>query len=356
MTVHDPEPPDVDPDPWIAWVKGGLNAPRVGMAIVLDRHHVVTCAHVVNDALGRDDQDDISRPGKESWLALEVPGDPGRPHVATVAVWRPHDQDRWYTLRDVAILEVPSALPDAVRRPSLVRGPLSGIVQLVGPRRVEDEYFEAHLEGRIRRQAQPDLLQVDLSREAALSIDHGFSGGPVWRDDSREVVGMVVGTVTEGDEASPPGVVYVISANELRAAEAELHEEPDLGRGTDPEPEPATDLGRRTEPEPIPEPEPTPIPEHPGRPPIGPEVVAAVRRWALHPLLLAASFVTLPLGFLVSASIVGPGRGVLYGIATALVVQLFGVAAGVRISHVASSTQQESGETSSVTEQAALQG
>ena len=51
----------------------GLGEMHVGMAFVVGARHVMTCCHVLNDALGRRIAFDPERPPAETWFSIRFP-------------------------------------------------------------------------------------------------------------------------------------------------------------------------------------------------------------------------------------------------------------------------------------------
>ncbi|QWB24347.1 MULTISPECIES: trypsin-like peptidase domain-containing protein [Streptomyces] len=167
----------------------------VGAGVLLPGSRVLTAAHVVNLALGRENEYDAAHPGKETVLRVRVGG---HWQNARVKVWIPvreRTELRWKG--DLAVLELPDGVP-----PNLVPPPWRPVSEGLpvcawhpaGPA----EFSLARCKV-VAVEAEFTYAVVD-GGDTGATIQHGYSGGPVWCDEDRAVVGMVVGKV-KGDEA-----------------------------------------------------------------------------------------------------------------------------------------------------------
>jgi hypothetical protein len=170
---------------------GGSDEPA-GLAFALDQRLVVTCAHVVNDALDRP-LEDASPPG-EGQLTLDfgLGGDGDHDDLPTryakVVGWMPCDGRR-FECRDVAILELREVLPAAVVVPRLGPGRPGEIVCAFGPS--PDGAHEIHIQGVLMGEVEHNRLQIAQGPAGSFDVVPGFSGGPVWLLDTGVVVGML---------------------------------------------------------------------------------------------------------------------------------------------------------------------
>ncbi|MFJ4819831.1 trypsin-like peptidase domain-containing protein [Streptomyces sp. NPDC088801] len=166
----------------------------VGAGVLLPGSRVLTAAHVVNLALGRSDKYDAAHPGKDTVLSVRVGG---HWHEARVMVWIPvRERTKLYWKGDLAVLELPRGLP-----PNLVPPPWRPVT-------VGLPVCAWHPAGRAEFSlARSEVVAVDPEFAFAVvdgsdngaTIQHGYSGGPVWFDEDRAVVGMVVAQL-KGDE------------------------------------------------------------------------------------------------------------------------------------------------------------
>ena len=104
-----------------------LDDRAIGLGFALDLRHLVTCAHVVNAALGRRDKRDLARPGPGDVIRVRFPIG-GAPDIdtsrkASVVEWLPGSPGS-FEANDIAVLElterapahVPAARPRRYRR------------------------------------------------------------------------------------------------------------------------------------------------------------------------------------------------------------------------------------------------
>lgn len=154
---------------------------------------LLTCAHVVNLALGLD-EGSASRP--ESVVRLVFPGVPGATVRARVVQWWPkllaeagsasvcRSHDRW--TGDLAVLEALDPLPDSVR-------PVPMAVPELG-----DDLWAWRGNGdprtvvSLRVDAAADEWLVLRAGPTGFAVQPGYSGGPLWCRRRAAVVGLVV--------------------------------------------------------------------------------------------------------------------------------------------------------------------
>ncbi|MDT0447648.1 nSTAND1 domain-containing NTPase [Streptomyces hesseae] len=166
---------------------GGPGGVPVGAGVLVTPEHVVTCAHVVNEALGRRG-DERDRPGEPVFVDFPLIGS-GPPRPARVTEWWPIAPDG---SGDVAVLR-----PDPPPRPP------AGPARLVTTRELWGHAIRAYgfpvrhdhgawATGRLRDRTAVGWLQVDDERGTGFTVQAGFSGTPVWDDDVQGVVGIAV--------------------------------------------------------------------------------------------------------------------------------------------------------------------
>jgi tetratricopeptide (TPR) repeat protein len=157
-----------------------------GAGFLVDERHAVTCAHIINDALGRDSLDP-ERPS--SVIDLNFPfADRSVVVPATVVAWRPVGSGHG----DIAVLELQRDAPLAARP-----------VRMVDANDVQGHAFvawgfpleragEIFADGTIQRRRGDDRIQISANSGVGQSVRQGFSGTAVWDTSLGGVIGMVV--------------------------------------------------------------------------------------------------------------------------------------------------------------------
>jgi Trypsin-like peptidase domain len=167
-------------------LKAGDRSQSVGMGIVVDERHVVSCAHVVNSALGRRFES-LNEPDEKIRVAFPY-SDSEAVYMGRVCLWHPMGPDRF---SDVAVLELDDNVPEG-----------TGIAPLASANELVDHDFkvfgfrEESIKGNIVAVQfmgpLPDgTVQIDGSGEHGIFIESGFSGAAVWDTNLRAVVGLV---------------------------------------------------------------------------------------------------------------------------------------------------------------------
>ncbi|MDO0935763.1 trypsin-like peptidase domain-containing protein [Streptomyces sp. DG2A-72] len=187
-----PLPAFHDPAPYSVSV-GGPEGRWAGAGLVLAADTVLTCAHVVNDALGRHPFE-VRTPGPgELHVAIRMPYGRYERCPARVAHWIPprakeggpvhHSADEW--LGDLAVLRVdapPGSTPAPPHRSALRAG---------------QEVRAWHASGHDATFADLKVKTDDgpiayLDGEATgMAVGPGYSGGPLWCLHEKAVVGLV---------------------------------------------------------------------------------------------------------------------------------------------------------------------
>ncbi|WP_435227092.1 serine protease [Streptomyces sp. Tue6028] len=183
-----------NPERFIVQILGPAGV-SVGMGFIAGERHIVTCAHVVNAAVGRAQREN-TRPGN-TWLSVEFPfaGGPDERIVrqATVDAWLP-EEGMPFDLRDVAGLYLSEGTLPTGCEPATLADSLGSdqAVQLKGP--VSEPALHrggGHVTGRLVGRADRARLQVDQEIRGIFRAKKGYSGGPVWDQQTGRVVGIV---------------------------------------------------------------------------------------------------------------------------------------------------------------------
>lgn len=192
----------------------------VGAGFLVSTHHVITCAHVIAEALNIP-QDTPEKPTQPIYLEFPLIAD----HAllqATVMVWHPVQQTVAMGItEDIAILELMTPLPAQAQPTQLLKLNYEILfkrtVRLCGfPSGMEEgDWIKAELQGPTR------TGYVQLDKETGQrSVAPGFSGTAVWDELENKVVGMIVSINTRETETS----AYMIPVTTLHTAWPELHQ------------------------------------------------------------------------------------------------------------------------------------
>jgi hypothetical protein len=199
------------PDAFIVRVLGPDGRPA-GAGVLVGGRRIVTCAHVVNVALGMDPRSQDRPDGAVTidfpLLAL------GRQRVARIVAWVPPPREG-AAGDDVAGLELTAAPPAgaAPARLSMETPRVGRMLRVFGfpSSRPNGMWGATTVQGRVGN----GRLQLESQLDAAIRIQPGFSGGPVIDGD----LGVVVGLISE----APPAAAtardsYAISTDRMRLA------------------------------------------------------------------------------------------------------------------------------------------
>jgi WD40 repeat protein len=197
----------------VGWASG---RPTAGLGVLVGRAHVVTCAHVVNVALGRTPREQ-SQPGAPEWVQLEFPLLPDVPvRLAQVATWVPPAADGFGS-GDVAGLLLRETAPSEAEPARFMASMpvLRASLRVYGypdiPPRPAGAWVDLDLKGGVGGQ----LIQVESRGDQTVKAQPGYSGSPVWEDESGQVVGLLHAT---GAAQQPDRDAYLIPGATVAAA------------------------------------------------------------------------------------------------------------------------------------------
>ncbi|MFE5242364.1 MULTISPECIES: serine protease [unclassified Streptomyces] len=153
---------------------------------------VLTCAHVVSDALDRHREETVEV-GTEVTVDVPLAGnadgvDEGD-HAAAVQRWIPIRPDQ---TGDIAVLRLPHRIPGARPLPVVDshRGVWDHDARAVGF--TDDNPDGIWQSGRFRGPTRQGWIQLSRANSEAVHVKGGFSGSPVWDNDLGAAVGMMV--------------------------------------------------------------------------------------------------------------------------------------------------------------------
>ena len=193
--------------------QAGATEKHIGTAFVVDSRHLMTCCHVVNEALDRKDRFEKVKPPADIDFAIRFPFADNATATGKVVRWG-------FTLPrpvDVAVIEldrdVPSAAGVAVFRDVDARGERWSCVGW------NEGGVEHETQGEIASLLSRNERQLNGPTGLAARIGGGYSGAPVWAEASKAFVGMVV---TVDREQHETGIAYAIPTNVLAEVWPEL--------------------------------------------------------------------------------------------------------------------------------------
>ena len=185
-----------------------------GMGVLVGQLEVVTCAHVVNIAIGRNNKWEQSRPDDKTAVLVEFPLLPGVPaRFAHVDAWIP-PPEKGTGDGDIAGLTLNESAPAGATPARLeltVPAPGSRL-RLFGhpqdPPRPDGSWVDLEAKGQIGHH----LLQVESVVGQTVKAQPGYSGSPVWQEATGAVVGLLHATV---DAGQPERDAHVLSARQV---------------------------------------------------------------------------------------------------------------------------------------------
>jgi uncharacterized protein YcfJ len=182
----------------------------VGVGVMVTKHHILTCAHVVNSALGRP-QSNPNQPEAECLVNLEFLN-LRSPDTLTgkVVAW---DNDI-----DVAVLYLKTPPPeDAIPAHFTMTKEVWGHQFRVYGVPAGHPYG-SWASGVLRGILHNGSIQIEDTKEPGPRVEPGFSGGPVWDGQLRGVVGIVEST----DKDSKTKTAYMVPTELIQKVWPEL--------------------------------------------------------------------------------------------------------------------------------------
>ncbi|MGK7872613.1 MAG: trypsin-like peptidase domain-containing protein [Xenococcaceae cyanobacterium] len=192
----------------------------VGAGFLVSYKLILTCAHVVDDALGIS-RKTVRMPTEE--VSLDFPLlPPGQMLKARVVFWRPVNPNE--REEDIAALELENPLPQKAQPVLLI--PSDDVwehpFQVVGFPKGQPNGVWAS--GVLRKATAKEWVQLEDVNQTGFRIEAGFSGALVWNQKLQLVAGMAVSAEQERTEAR---AAFIIPAKLL--LEALIQEFPELG-------------------------------------------------------------------------------------------------------------------------------
>jgi S1-C subfamily serine protease len=191
------------------------NGSIVGAGFLVSPGYLITCAHVIAEALGIPNTTHTP-PTPE--IAFDFPLiSPGEKGKARVIFWRPVADNQM--IEDIAGLAIEYPLPPSAKPVNLsVSGDLWGhSLRVFGfPKNHDDGVWAT---GVIRDKTAKGWLQMEDIKVTGYAVEPGFSGAPIWDEQLQGVVGMAVAAERKREDAK---VAFLISSDTLVQAWGEL--------------------------------------------------------------------------------------------------------------------------------------
>jgi hypothetical protein len=163
----------------------------VGAGILVGPRQVITCAHVIRDALKLSKTPE-QPPNQEIMLDFPFPA-PGIFLSAQVKIWKPRKENG---SGDIAGLEITNGLVPSISRPvKLIM--TNEISELSGHSCLAYGFPENYdtgvwsFDNKIQEERSGGTVQVTNENVTGHRIQKGFSGGAIWDDELKGVVGII---------------------------------------------------------------------------------------------------------------------------------------------------------------------
>lgn len=207
----------------------GKRRAHAGMGVLVGPRHVVTCAHVVNAALGRK-EGERKQPTKVQRVSVDFPmASEKSPIDGRVVNWRPVGQRRG----DIAVVQLSRDAPEECGLAILADVPAGamegnalsvfGIAGGAG--------FGLHIAARFTGSASADRMQIGGADALGAFVLPGYSGAAVWDERHAVTIGMSVARLVPEKEER---IAFMIPARDLKALRPDLPvERRRLSRGYD---------------------------------------------------------------------------------------------------------------------------
>lgn len=165
----------------------------VGLGFLITENRIMTCAHVVADAVGIE-RDDPNLPSQT--ISVDFPlVDDNKKCTASVIVWLP-SQDG---MDDIAVLELNETAPTSTTPAHLVSVDKLWGVEFGAYGFPQYNPKGVWASGKVRGKIEGNRIQIEDIEGTSYFIEPGFSGSPVYCDDPaiNGVIGMVVSAETD---------------------------------------------------------------------------------------------------------------------------------------------------------------
>lgn len=171
----------------------------IGMGILLENREVVTCAHVIEQALGQKWQKNPSEPGRVRICFPLADGEPWVEGVVDTGRWFPPDSNPPRgEPSDIAFIRLDQDAPASAEHATLKphRGNEQAKVYGFRGTKVQEGWlsheFGEWVKGEIVGSLPGGRAQFDGVSDSGAKVERGYSGGGIYVAHSDSVVGMIV--------------------------------------------------------------------------------------------------------------------------------------------------------------------
>ncbi|MBN8657126.1 MAG: trypsin-like peptidase domain-containing protein [Anaerolineae bacterium] len=168
-----------------------INNKIIGAGVLVGSRQVITCAHVIRDALNISTTPE-QIPAQEIKLDFPFPASKNF-LLAQVKIWKPRQEDG---SGDIAVLEITNGLIPSVSRPVKWITP-NDISELVGHNCLAYGFPENYdtgvwsFDNKIQDERSGGTVQITNQYVTGHRIQKGFSGGAIWDKELQGVVGII---------------------------------------------------------------------------------------------------------------------------------------------------------------------
>jgi Trypsin-like peptidase domain len=190
-----------------------------GCGLLVEKQHVLTCAHVLALAIPGVDGGQSKKPSET--VRVVFPFQDFSSIDASVVLWKPvREQPPLDLVEDIALLSLEQSPPElAIPHSLLNQGTWAGR-EYMALGFTESEPNGAYADGKFKGQTVTGWIQLLAEDGQDLQIDHGFSGSGVWDVRARQFAGLIVANRARGGNLK--SISYMIPTIVLKRAWKEL--------------------------------------------------------------------------------------------------------------------------------------
>ena len=163
----------------------------VGGGFLISDQYIVTCAHVIADALKINHKNQDKPLGL---IKLDFPfsvGGNNQKFEANIILWKPRSNSDYSYGEDIAVLKLSEKLPtNNVTFQLSLADTTNHQFSVLGFPKERDQGVIT--KGKLLGTVGSGLVQIEVSNQSSFYIEPGFSGAPVWDEELVSFVGIVV--------------------------------------------------------------------------------------------------------------------------------------------------------------------